>query len=65
MHYASFLVYSAGGAVLWIGSLTYAGYYFGNIPVIKQNLSLVIVAIVLISVVPGIVEFLRNRARVS
>ena len=65
MHYARFLVYSAGGAVLWIGSLTYAGYYFGNIPVIKQNLSLVIVAIVLISVVPGIVEFLRNRARAS
>ena len=65
MHYASFLAYSAGGAVLWIGSLTYAGYYFGNIPVIKQNLSLVIVAIVFLSVVPGIVEFLRNRARAS
>lgn len=65
MHYASFLAYSAGGAVLWIGSLTYAGYYFGNIPVIKQNLSLVIVAIVFLSVVPGIVEFFRNRARAS
>ena len=65
MRYDAFLVYSFAGSVLWIGALTYAGYYFGNIPFIKNNLSLVIVAIVLLSIMPGIVEYLRNRARAT
>jgi membrane-associated protein len=65
MRYGGFVMYSFAGSVLWIGSLTYAGYFFGNIPFIKQNLSLVIVAIVLLSILPGIVEFLRNRARAA
>ncbi|MGE5524647.1 MAG: DedA family protein [Rhodospirillaceae bacterium] len=61
MRYDRFLAYSFAGSVTWIGSLTYAGYFFGNIPFIKKNLSLVIVAIVLISIMPGIIEFLRAR----
>ena len=65
MRYGGFVMYSFAGSVLWIGSLTYAGYFFGNIPVIKQNLSLVIVGIVLLSIMPGIVEYLRNRAAVG
>lgn len=63
MRYGRFLFYSFSGSVAWVGSLTYAGYYFGNVPVVKQNLSLVIVVIVLLSVSPGIVEYLRRRAR--
>jgi membrane-associated protein len=47
--------------VAWIGSLTLAGYFFGNIPVIKNNLTLMIVGIVLISFVPAIREFIRHR----
>ncbi len=58
-----FLFYSFSGSVAWVGSLTYAGYYFGNVPVVKQNLTLVIVIIVLISIMPGIVEYLRHRLR--
>ncbi|MGQ0751830.1 MAG: DedA family protein [Betaproteobacteria bacterium] len=63
MPYSRFVFYSFAGSVFWIGSLTYAGYYFGNIPIVKQNLSLVIVGIVILSVMPGIVEYLRSRAR--
>ena len=62
MAYARFLFYSFAGSVLWISSLTYAGYYFGNIPAVKQNLALVIVGIVILSVMPGVVEYLRSRA---
>jgi membrane-associated protein len=63
MVYARFLAYSFGGAVLWIGSLTYAGYFFGNLPIVRNNLSIVIIGIVVLSIMPGIVEFLRSRAR--
>ena len=63
MRYSRFLFYSFSGSVAWVGSLTYAGYYFGTVPVVKQNLTLVIVIIVLISITPGIVEYLRHRAK--
>ena len=65
MIYAKFLAYSFAGAILWIGSLTYAGYFFGNLPFVRQNLSLVIVGIVVLSLMPGIVEFLRSRSRAA
>ena len=63
MRYARFLFYSFSGSIAWVGSLTYAGYYFGTMPAVKQNLSLVIVVIVLLSISPGIFEYLRHRAR--
>jgi membrane-associated protein len=63
MPYPRFLFYSFAGSVFWIGSLTYAGYFFGNIPIVRQNLSLVIVGIVILSIMPGIVEYLRGRGR--
>ena len=66
MAYARFVAFAFGGAVLWIGSLTYAGYFFGNLPVVKNNLTLVIIGIVLLSISPGIVEYVRARkARTS
>ena len=61
MRYPRFLFYSFSGSIAWVGSLTYAGYYFGNVPVVKQNLTLVIAFIVLLSITPGIVEYLRHR----
>ena len=63
MHYPRFLFYSFSGSVVWTSSLIYAGYYFGNVPVVKQNLTLAILAIVLISIIPGVVEYLRHRSR--
>ncbi len=62
MDYGRFLFYNVTGAVLWVVSLTYAGYYFGNLPWVKANLTLVILGIVLLSISPGIFEYLRQRA---
>jgi membrane-associated protein len=61
MRYRLFVLFSALGSLLWIGSLTVAGYFFGNIPVIKDNLTLMIVGIIVISLLPAISEFFRHR----
>ena len=62
MQYGRFLLFNVSGALLWVVLLTYAGYLFGNVPVIKDNLTLVIVVIILLSISPGIVEIARQRA---
>jgi len=64
MRYGRFLFYSFSGSIAWVGSLSYAGYYFGNMPAVKENLSLVILGIVLLSISPGIVEYLRHRWKI-
>jgi len=61
MHYARFLTYSVIGAVLWVGLGVTAGHLFGNIPFVKKNFELVILAIVLLSLVPMLIEFLNHR----
>jgi membrane-associated protein len=65
MTYAHFAGYALAGAILWIGSLVYAGYLFGNLPIIRNNLSLVIIGIVIISILPGVIEFARGRRRAA
>jgi membrane-associated protein len=62
MNYRLFMMFSALGSLAWIGSLTLAGYFFGNIPVIKNNLTLMIVGIIFISFIPAIREFIRHRS---
>jgi len=64
MKYRHFLLFNVTGAILWVASLTYAGYFFGNLPLVKDNLTLVIVGIIVVSVMPGIIEFWRAQ-RVS
>ena len=61
MTYSKFALYNVTGAVLWVTSLGYAGYFFGNLPVIKNNLTLVIIGIIILSILPGIIEILRHR----
>ncbi|MBX7220469.1 MAG: DedA family protein [Blastocatellia bacterium] len=61
MPYSRFIAFSLGGGMLWIGSLVYAGYFFGGHPFVKKNFSLVIVMIVFISVLPAVIEFWRHR----
>jgi membrane-associated protein len=61
MDYGRFLAFNVGGALLWVVLLTYAGYFFGNLPLVNDNLSLVIVGIVLLSISPGIFEWVRQR----
>ena len=61
--YARFLSFNIIGALIWVILLTYAGYFFGNLPLVKDNLSLVIILIVLLSISPAIVEVVRQRGR--
>ena len=56
-----FLAYNAGGAVLWAGGLLYAGYFFGNIPWIRGNLTAIIVGIIVVSLAPLAWAFVRSR----
>ncbi|HWZ47562.1 MAG TPA: DedA family protein [Herbaspirillum sp.] len=61
MRYTRFLPYNIIGAVAWVGAFSYAGYFFGNLPLVKKNLSLLILAIVVISLMPAVMGFLRQR----
>jgi membrane-associated protein len=63
MTYRRFLSYNVIGAVLWIGLLVYAGYMFGNIPWVKQNLSLIVIGIVIVSLIPAVSTFVRERSQ--
>lgn len=66
MPYRQFAIYNVTGAVLWVGICTFAGYLFGNIPIIKQNFSLVVLGIVFVSVLPIAFEVLRGlRSRTA
>ena len=61
MSYRRFLSYNVVGGIAWIASLTYAGYLFGNIPWVKHNLSFIVVGIVIVSLVPAVATYLRER----
>jgi membrane-associated protein len=61
MSYPRFLCYNVVGAVLWIASLVYAGYLFGNIPWVKQNLTWIVVGIIVVSLMPAISTFIKER----
>jgi membrane-associated protein len=61
MSYPRFISYNVVGGVVWIASFVFGGYFFGNIPMVKRNFTLVILAIIFLSVLPGIIEFARHR----
>ena len=61
MPYRRFLMFNVTGAVLWVALLTYAGFFFGNLPLVRNNLTAVILGIIVVSVMPAIVEFWRAR----
>ena len=62
MPYLRYIAFCVAGALLWVVSLCLAGYWFGNLPKVKENLTLVIIAIVAISVSPGVIAWLRSRS---
>jgi len=62
MPYLRYLAFCVAGALLWVVSLCLAGYWFGNLPQVKENLTIVILAIVALSVSPGVIGWLRSRS---
>jgi membrane-associated protein len=65
MHYGRFITFNLLGAFLWTGLFIWLGYFFGNIPFVQKNFEIVVVLIILISVVPMVIEYVRSRARVT
>ena len=64
MRYITFLSYSIAGGILWIVSLITAGYYFGTIEIVKKNFSLVVLAIIFLSILPAIIEAVKQRKKI-
>jgi membrane-associated protein len=61
MNYGRFLAYNVIGGIVWVASLAYAGYLFGNLPWVKQHLAWIVVAIVVVSLMPALATFLKER----
>ncbi len=63
MRYGKFIVYNVVGALVWTSLFTFAGFFFGNLPVVRDNFGLVVVAIIVISVLPVVYELVQQRLR--
>ncbi len=61
MTYIRFITFNVIGGIMWVSLFVSGGYYFGNIPIVKRNFTLVILAIIIISIMPGIIEYIRHR----
>lgn len=61
MNYPRFLTYNVVGAVVWVGIFVWLGYYFGNLPFVRENFGLVIIAIIVLSVMPVVIEAIKAR----
>jgi membrane-associated protein len=65
MTYSRFMTFNVTGALLWIGLLLPAGYFFGNLEMVKKNFSLVVLVIIFLSILPAVIEFFRERNRLK
>jgi membrane-associated protein len=63
MTFRRFFAYNVGGGLLWVFSMTFSGYFFGNLPFVRENFSLVVLAIIALSIMPGVIAFLQERRR--
>lgn len=63
MRYRYFITYNVVGGIVWTGTFISLGYFFGNLPFVERNFSLVVIAIILISVMPAVIEVLRERGK--
>jgi len=63
MPYTRFLAFSISGSVAWICLFTFAGYFFGHVPVIRKNLTLAMLVIIAVSLLPGFIAWIRHRTR--
>jgi len=63
MTYWRFISYNVIGGVAWVAIFLFGGYFFGNLPVVKRNFTIVIFAIILISILPGVIEYIRQKRK--
>jgi membrane-associated protein len=63
MQYARFIAYNVVGGIVWVVSLVAAGFFLGNIPWVKDNLTAVVLGIIILSIMPGVIEYVRHRLR--
>ncbi|WP_417127574.1 DedA family protein [Phocaeicola sp.] len=61
MSYYTFMIYNLAGALFWVSLFCMAGYFFGNIPFVQQNLELFLISIVLVSLCPALIEYIRIK----
>ena len=61
MTYPKFIAYNVIGGMAWVALFSFGGYFFGNLPVVQKNFTIVILAIIFISVLPAIIEFIKGR----
>ena len=65
MSYKRFIIYNIVGGIAWVAIFSLAGYFFGNIPAVKKNFTIVIMVIIIISVMPAVIEYFRQRKKKS
>jgi membrane-associated protein len=65
MSHLRYQFYNFTGSILWVLLLVPAGYFFANVPIVKENFSAVVIGIIVLSVLPAVIEFVRERARVG
>jgi membrane-associated protein len=65
MSFSRFQTYNVIGGIAWTASFIYGGYFFGNLPFVKENFTLVILGIIIVSIIPGIIEYWRHRTQTS
>ncbi len=63
MDYLTFLIYNIIGGIVWVAIFVYSGFYFGNIPYIKENLTVFVLLIIIISLIPAILEYINHRRK--
>jgi membrane-associated protein len=61
MNYFAFISYNIIGGVAWVALFVFAGYFFGNIPIVKNNLKFIVILIIFISVLPMLWEYVKHR----
>jgi membrane-associated protein len=61
MTYSKFILYNVIGGLIWVALFTLGGYYFGNLPFVKHNFTIVIMAIIIISILPAVIEYFRGK----
>lgn len=61
MHYSKFIIYNMLGGIMWVSLFLGGGYFFGNLPVIKENFSYVVIGIIIISIIPAVIAFIKEK----